>query len=66
MQNEVMKVLSIFATIALPMTVISGIYGTNFENLPGSKLYFGFWFMILVMITFIFLMIHMFRKKRWF
>lgn len=64
--NEVMKVLSIFATIALPMTVISGIYGTNFAILPGSKNPFGFWIMIIVMIVFVIVMINMFKKKKWF
>ena len=64
--NEVMKVLSIFAVIALPMTVISGIYGTNFINLPGSKGYYGFWVMIAVMVIFSLTMIHFFRKRGWF
>ncbi|PIY60278.1 hypothetical protein COY95_02595, partial [Candidatus Woesearchaeota archaeon CG_4_10_14_0_8_um_filter_47_5] len=44
--NEVMKVLSVIATIALPLTVISGIFGTNFTHLPGSSAEYGFWMMI--------------------
>ncbi len=64
--NEVMKVLSIFATIALPMTVISGIYGTNFLNLPGSKVSYGFWIMISVMFLFSVSMIVFFKKRGWF
>ncbi|MBD3203008.1 magnesium and cobalt transport protein CorA, partial [Candidatus Woesearchaeota archaeon] len=63
--NEVMKVLSIIATIALPLTVISGIYGTNFIHLPGSKLYFGFWIMIFFMIIMVFAMIFYFKKRKW-
>lgn len=61
-----MKVLSIFATIALPMTVISGIYGTNFRNLPGSLFVNGFWVMIGVMVLFSFGMLYMFRKRGWY
>ncbi len=64
--NEVMKVLSIIATIALPMTVISGIYGTNFLNLPGSRLFYGFWVMISIMVLFSISMLFFFRKRGWF
>ena len=64
--NEVMKVLSIIATIALPLTVISGIYGTNFSNLPGSGMMYGFWIMILFMILMVLGMLYFFRKREWF
>ncbi|USN45574.1 MAG: magnesium/cobalt transporter CorA [Candidatus Woesearchaeota archaeon] len=64
--NEVMKVLSIIATIALPLTVISGIYGTNFDVLPGQHLAFGFWFMIFLMLLVAGLMVYMFKKRNWF
>jgi magnesium transporter len=64
--NEVMKVLSIIATIALPLTVISGIYGTNFTVLPGSTFALGFWTMILAMVLLAAVMIWYFRRKRWF
>lgn len=36
-QNEVMKVLSIVAAIFLPLTLVAGIYGMNFENMPELK-----------------------------
>lgn len=64
--NEVMKVLSVIATIALPLTVISSIYGTNFHNLPGIDNYYGFWFMIAAMVCVSIGMILFFRKKGWF
>ncbi len=64
--NEVMKVLSIIATIALPLTVISGIYGTNFTNLPGSGFIYGFWLMIFIMILLSASMILYFKKRKWF
>lgn len=63
--NEVMKVLSIIATIALPLTVISGIYGTNFIYLPGSKTVQGFWVMILFMGLLCIFMMYFFRRKGW-
>ena len=64
--NEVMKTLSIIATIALPLTVISGIYGTNFAMLPGSDAPNGFWIMILSMFLLIATMLLFFRRRRWF
>jgi magnesium transporter len=64
--NEVMKVLSIIATIALPLTVISGIYGTNFTILPGASFPYGFWSMILVMILMGLGMMWFFKKRNWF
>ncbi|MBU0615792.1 MAG: magnesium/cobalt transporter CorA [Nanoarchaeota archaeon] len=64
--NEVMKVLSIIATVALPLTVVSGIYGTNFRGLPGSESPIGFWVMVGVMALLVFGMIFYFKKKRWF
>jgi magnesium transporter len=64
--NEVMKTLSIIATIALPLTVISEIYGTNFANLPGQHFYYGFWIMILAMIILSLSMIFYFKRRGWF
>jgi len=64
--NEVMKTLSIIATIALPLTVVSGIYGTNFDVLPGQHGPYGFWTMILFMILMSTSMIYYFKKKNWF
>lgn len=64
--NEVMKVLSIFATIALPLTVISSIYGTNFLILPGSQFKYGFWIMILIMAGVSVAFICSFKRRGWF
>lgn len=63
--NEVMKVLTIIATIFIPLTFIAGIYGMNFEYMPELKWpwgYFGVWgIMAAVTIT----MVVFFRRKRW-
>src|SRR3989338_2849872 len=64
--NEVMKTLSVIATIALPITMISSIYGTNFTNLPGSKAAVGFWVMVAAMITVVVTMLTYFRRRNWF
>ncbi len=64
--NEVMKVLSVIATIALPLTVISGIYGTNFSSLPLSDYAYGFWIMIFSMLLVCISMLYFFRRRGWF
>lgn len=64
--NEVMKTLSIIATIALPLGVISGIYGTNFDILPGQHFAYGFWAMLLGMSILIGIIIFFFKKRKWF
>lgn len=64
--NEVMKVLTIIATIFIPLTFIAGIYGMNFEFMPELRWHWGYptvWaFMILIFLG----MIIYFRKKKWF
>jgi len=63
--NEIMKVLTIFAAIFIPLTFIAGIYGTNFEYLPELHFkysYFVFWG---VMITVAGVMVRFFKKKKW-
>ncbi len=63
--NETIKVLSIIATITLPLTVISSIYGTNFSNLPGSDFHYGFWTMIGFMIVLSGSMVYFLRRRGW-
>jgi magnesium transporter len=66
MQNDVMKFMTTVATVALPLTVISSIYGTNFKILPGSGHDLGFWIMICAMLIIVFSMATFFRRKGWF
>ena len=64
--NEVMKVLTIIATIFIPITFIAGIYGMNFSNMPEIGWpwsYLVFWIVVLIIcIT----MIIYFKRKKWF
>ncbi len=64
--NDVMKVLTIFAAIFIPLTFIAGIYGTNFEYFPELHYrysYFVFWGVIIVVALG---MLIFFKKKKWF
>jgi magnesium transporter len=63
--NDVMKVLTIIATIFIPLTFIAGIYGMNFENIPELKWSYGYPLIWLLMITVGLVMIIYFRKKKW-
>jgi magnesium transporter len=64
--NEVMKVLTVIATIFIPLTFIVGIYGMNFPNMPEMEwpwAYFALWG---VMISVVLFMVFYFKRKRWF
>ena len=63
--NEVMKVLTIIATIFIPLTFIAGIYGMNFEHMPELKWYWGYFMVWFVMTIVAVLMVFYFKKKRW-
>ena len=63
--NDVLKVLTIFSVIFIPITFIAGIYGTNFEFIPELKFKYGYLYMwILILIT-VAGMIYYFKRKRW-
>lgn len=63
--NAVMKVLTIIATIFMPLTFLAGIYGMNFEYMPELKWRWGYPVVLLVMIGTGFCMLYYFRKKKW-
>ncbi len=64
--NEVMKVLTIIATIFIPLTFVAGIYGMNFEHMPELRWHWvyprAFWIVMAGIAGF---MIYYFRRKRW-
>jgi len=63
--NEVMKVLTIIATIFIPLTFIAGIYGMNFEYMPELSLTNGYFIVLIVMLIIALYMIYFFKKKKW-
>jgi magnesium transporter len=63
--NEVMKVLTIIATIFIPMTFVAGIYGMNFEHMPELRWRYGYFAVWLVILSVMGSMLIFFRKKRW-
>ncbi|WP_281752997.1 magnesium/cobalt transporter CorA [Neptunitalea chrysea] len=63
--NNVMKVLTIIATIFIPLTFIAGIYGMNFDNMPELHYKYGYYVVWGVMLVILFLMILYFKRKKW-
>ena len=63
--NEVMKVLTIIATIFIPTTFVAGIYGMNFEWMPELKAWWAYPVVLGVMAVIAAGMLVYFRRKRW-
>lgn len=63
--NAVMKVLTIIATLFIPLTFIAGVYGMNFENMPELEWRYGYAVVWGVMIVIACVMLVYFRRKKW-
>jgi magnesium transporter len=63
--NEVMKVLTIIATIFIPLTFIVGVYGMNFKFMPELEWHWGYPALLLFMLGIVAGMMVYFRKKKW-
>ena len=64
--NEVMKVLTIIATIFIPLTFIAGIYGMNFQYMPELQWKYGYPAVWGIMLATVIVMIVYFKRKKWF
>ncbi len=64
--NEVMKVLAVVGALALPATVITGIFGTNFDDIPGLHSNWGFAAMMAAMGAIAGTMAYIFHRRGWF
>jgi magnesium transporter len=63
--NEIMKVLTIFAAIFIPLTFLAGIYGMNFENMPELKWPHGYFIALSIMAALGIGMAVYFKNKKW-
>jgi magnesium transporter len=63
--NEVMKMLTIFATLFMPITFIVGVYGMNFRDMPELDWAWGYPLTWAIMLSSVGAMLYYFRKKRW-
>jgi magnesium transporter len=63
--NEVMKVLTIMASIFIPLTFLAGLYGMNFDNMPELHMRWAYPTLLLVMLVLGLGMVVYFRRKGW-
>ena len=63
--NEIMKILTIFSAIFIPLTFIAGIYGTNFDFLPELHFKYAYPIFWVVLLLIAGIMLRFFRKKKW-
>jgi len=63
--NEIMKTLTIIATVMLPPTIVSGIYGMNFDDMPEFGLKHGYLIAYGLMAAIVCVMLFYFRRKKW-
>ena len=63
--NQIMKVLTIVTVIFVPLTLLVGIYGMNFENMPELKSEHGYYILLSTMSGIAVVMLYLFRRVRW-
>ncbi|SHM53383.1 magnesium and cobalt transport protein CorA [Cryptosporangium aurantiacum] len=64
-QNEDMRKISSWAAIALVPTAIAGLYGMNFERIPGAGVPYGFWGVCVVILALCGMLWVLFRRNKW-
>jgi len=64
--NNVMKLLTVIATIFIPLTFIAGIYGMNFDYMPELKWQWGYFLILGLMFGMMMIMLIFFKIKKWF
>lgn len=64
--NDIMKFLTVFSVIFIPLTFIAGIYGTNFEYVPELSYKYSYFIMWGLMIVIAVIMLLFFKNKKWF
>ena len=63
--NDVMKVLTVVATVFIPLSWVAGVYGMNFDRMPGSHAPHGFAIVMGGMVLVAAIMVGYFRYRRW-
>ncbi|TDM25878.1 magnesium transporter CorA [Macrococcoides caseolyticum] len=64
--NRVMQILTLVSTVFLPLTLIAGIYGMNFEYMPELKWHYGYFIVLFIMLSIMIGCMIYFKKKKWY
>ncbi|MEL1136354.1 CorA family divalent cation transporter [Desulfitobacterium sp. THU1] len=63
--NDIMKLLTLLATILLPITLLTSFFGMNFQEMPLIHTPFGIWIFYGLSVLIAIIVIAFFRKKKW-
>lgn len=63
--NDTMRILTIFASIFIPLTFLSSLYGMNFEHMPELKWHYGYYALLGIMSFIALMMLWFFKRKKW-
>lgn len=63
--TSIMKTLTIFSVIVLPLNLLAGIFGMNAKNMPLVDQFHGFWAILLIMLSCSLIMLLIFKNKKW-
>jgi magnesium transporter len=63
--NEIIRLLTLITAVFMPLNLITGIYGMNFDFIPGLHSHAGFWISLAVMLSVVVFLVSFFRWRRW-
>jgi len=63
--SDIMRVLTVISAIFLPLTLITGFFGMNFNNLPFVETHAGSHLIVLTMLVLALILVGVFRWKKW-
>ena len=63
--NQQMRVLTVITIIFMPLTVITGIYGMNFDNMPELHWHYGYFMVLGMMLCIIIGLLIFFSRRKW-
>ena len=63
--NEIMKRMTVMATLTMPIVIIASIYGMNFKHMPELELYWGYYGVLGLMASIAGIMGFIFWRRRW-
>jgi magnesium transporter len=64
--NEIMKFLTMIATVFMPLSFIAGLYGMNFKNMPELNLWWGYYAVLGIMVLIVFGFMKYYRSRKWY